>query len=68
MARDYHKEYTENRKRHSLISVTVTNEMASEFKLKCEDEGISRSEFVKACIDAYLDNSLTYENGKLKMN
>ena len=68
MARDYHKEYTESRKRHSLIGVTVTNEMASEFKSKCDDEGISRSEFVKACIDAYLDNSLTYEDGKLKIN
>lgn len=68
MARDYKKEYTENRKKYSLISVTVTNMMASEFKSKCDDEGISRSEFVKACIDAYLDNSLTYEDGKLKMN
>lgn len=68
MARNYQKEYQENRKKYSLISVTVTNEMAFDFKTKCEDEGISRSEFVKACVDAYLDNSLVYENGKLRMN
>lgn len=39
-----------------------------DFQGKCEDEGINMSLLLKSCIDAYLDNSLTYEDGKLKMN
>lgn len=68
MARDYHKEYESGKGKAKFIQFRVTPEVFSDFQGKCEDEGINMSLLLKACIDAYLDNSLTYEDGKLKMN
>ena len=68
MARDYHKEYETGKTKSKVIQFRIPVDAFSDFQGKCEDEGINMSLFLKSCIDAYLDNSLTYEDGKLKMN
>lgn len=66
--RDYKKEYQQTKTKRTMVGLSLDLTTASTFKQKCEDEGITRNEFLKACVDAYLDNSLIYENGKLNMN
>ena len=68
MARDYHKEYESGKGKRTTFSISIDNETASLLKQKCEDNGITRNDILRACIEAYIDNSLTYEDGKLKMN
>ncbi len=68
--RDYKKEYqkTKEKNKRAILSTTVSKESAEDFRAKCSLDGVSVNAFLKSCIDAYLDNSLTYEDGKLKMN
>ncbi len=70
MPRDYQKEYQKAKGKYNrvVLSTTVTKEIAEDFKAKCSLDEISVNAFLKSCIDAYLDNSLVYENGKLRMN
>lgn len=51
-----------------FIRVRMEPSIFDDFQRKCEDEGLNMSVVLKACIDAYIDNSLVYENGKLRMN
>lgn len=67
MPRDYQKEYQSIKKKKQIISTQVPIEIADEFRSKCYLNETTPNAFLKACIDAYLDNSLTYENGKLSM-
>ena len=67
MPRDYHKAYEQIKDKKKLIGVQVYTQTAEDFKAKCYLNDITQADFLKACIDAYLDNSLTYENGKLNM-
>lgn len=68
MARNYSREYELAKGKTKFIQVRVTPELYTEFQGRCNDEGLNMSVVLKACIDAYLDNSLVYENGKLRMN
>lgn len=68
MARDYSHEYEASKGKSKFIRIRMEPSVFDDFQGKCEDEGINMSLLLKSCIDAYLDNSLTYENGKLKMN
>ncbi len=68
MARNYSREYELAKGKSKFIQVRVTPELYTEFQGRCDDEGLNMSVVLKACIDAYLDNSLVYENGKLRMN
>ena len=67
MARDYSHEYEASKGKSKFIRVRMEPSAFDNFQRKCEDEGLNMSMILKACIDAYLDNSLTYENGKLSM-
>lgn len=66
MARDYKKEYQNGSTK--VLTLRLQGSKLADFRAVCSDNGITQADFIKACIDAYLDNSLTYENGKLKMN
>lgn len=66
MSRDYQKEYQNGNTK--VLTVRLQESKLADFKAICFDNGITQADFLKACIDAYLDNSLVYENGKLKMN
>ena len=66
MARNYSREYELAKGKSKFIQVRVTPELYTEFQGRCDDEGLNMSVVLKACIDAYLDNSLVYENGKLR--
>lgn len=68
MARNYSREYELTKGKSKFIQVRVTPELYTDFQARCADEGLNMSVVLKACIDAYLDNSLVYENGKLRMN
>lgn len=68
MARNYSREYELTKGKSKFIQVRVTPELYTDFQARCTDEGLNMSVVLKACIDAYLDNSLVYENGKLRMN
>lgn len=68
MARNYSREYELAKGKSKFIQVRVTPELYTDFQGRCDDEGLNMSVVLKACIDAYLDNSLVYENGKLRMN
>lgn len=68
MARDYHKEYEAKKKTKQILSTQVSIEDAQDFRAKCSLNGLTVNAFLGACVDAYLNNSLTYEDGKLKMN
>lgn len=65
MPRDYQKEYQNGNTK--VLTVRLQESKLADFKAVCFDNGITQADFIKACIDAYLDNSLTYENGKLSM-
>ncbi len=67
MPRDYQKEYQNVKKKKQIISAQIPIEIAEDFRSKCYLNETTPNAFLKACIDAYLDNSLTYENGKLNM-
>ena len=67
MPRDYQKEYQNVKKKKQIISAQIPIEIAEDFRSKCYLKETTPNAFLKACIDAYLDNSLTYENGKLNM-
>lgn len=67
MARDYQKEYQKTKGKRTMVGLSLDPIMAEIFKQKCQDEGITRNDFLKSCVEYYLDNSLTYENGKLKI-
>lgn len=67
MARDYSHEYEASKGKSKFIRVRMEPSIFDDFQRKCEDEGLNMSVILKACIDAYLDNSLTYKNGKLEM-
>lgn len=66
MPRDYHKEYQNGSTK--VLTLRLQGSKFADFRSVCSDNGITQADFLKACIDAYLDNSLTYENGKLRMN
>lgn len=66
MARNYQKEYQNGNTK--VLTVRLQENKLSDFKAICADNGITQADFLKACIDAYLDNTLIYENGKLRMN
>ena len=66
MARDYKKEYQNGSTK--VLTLRLQGSKLADFRAVCSDNGITQADFIKACIDAYQDNSLTYENGKLKMN
>lgn len=68
MARNYSREYELAKGKSKFIQVRVTPEIYTDFQTRCSDEGLNMSVVLKACIDAYLDNTLVYENGKLRMN
>lgn len=68
MARNYSREYELAKGKTKAINVRIAPQTFADFQGKCEDEGCSMNGFLKACIDAYLDNSLVYEDGKLRMN
>lgn len=68
MERDYHRAYERIKDKKKLIGVQVPTQVAEDFKSKCYLNETTPNAILKACIDAYLDNSLTYEAGKLKMN
>lgn len=68
MARNYSREYELRKTKDKAITAHIPPQDAEDMKAKCALNGISINAFIKACVDAYLDNSLTYENGKLKMN
>lgn len=68
LERDYKKEYQKSKNSRSILSTTVSKETAEDFRAKCSLDGVSVNAFLKSCVDAYLNNSLTYEDGKLKMN
>ena len=68
MARNYSREYELAKGKSKFIKVRVTPELYTDFQGRCDDEGLNMSVVLNACIDAYLDNSLVYENGKLRMN
>lgn len=68
MARDYSHEYEASKGKSKFIRIRMEPSVFDDFQGKCEDEGINMSLLLKSCIDAYLDNSLTYEDGKLKIN
>ena len=67
MARDYSHEYEASKGKSKFIRVRMEPSIFDDFQRKCGDEGLNMSVILKACIDAYLDNSLSYENGKLNM-
>ncbi len=67
MPRDYHKAYEQIKDKKKLIGVQVYTQTAEDFKAKCYLNETTPNAFLKACIDAYLNNSLSYENGKLEM-
>lgn len=67
MPRDYQKEYQNVKKKKQIISAQIPIEIAEDFRSKCYLNETTPNAFLKACIDAYLDNSLSYENGKLNM-
>ena len=67
MPRDYQKEYQNVKKKKQIISAQIPIEIAEDFRSKCYLNETTPNAFLKACIDAYLDNSITYENGKLNM-
>ena len=66
MPRDYHKEHQNGNTK--VLTLRLQGSKFADFRSVCSDNGITQADFLKACIDAYLDNSLTYENGKLRMN
>lgn len=68
MARNYSREYELRKTKDKAITAHIPPQDAEDMKVKCALNGISINAFIKACVDAYLDNSLTYEDGKLKMN
>lgn len=68
MARNYSREYELRKTKDKAITAHIPPQDADDMKAKCALDGISVNAFIKACIDAYLDNSLVYENGKLRMN
>ena len=67
MPRDYQKEYQNVKKKKQIISAQIPIEIAEDFRSKCYLNETTPNDFLKACIDAYLDNSLVYENGKLNI-
>lgn len=67
MARDYSREYELRKTKDKAITAHIPPQDAEDFKAKCTLNGFSVNTFIKACVYAYLDNSLVYENGKLKM-
>ena len=67
MARNYSREYELRKTKDKAITAHISPQDAEDMKAKCALNGISVNAFIKACVDAYLDNSLTYEDGKLKM-
>lgn len=66
MPRDYQKEYQNVKKKKQIISAQIPIEIAEDFRSKCYLNETTPNAFLKACIDAYLDNSLVYENGKVQ--
>ncbi len=68
LPRDYKREYEVKKKTKQILSTQVPIEDAQDFRAKCSLNGLTVNAFLGACVDAYLDNSLTYEDGKLKMN
>lgn len=67
MPRDYQKEYQNVKKKKQIISAQIPIEIAEDFRSKCYLNETTPNAFLNACIDAYLDNSLVYENGKLNI-
>lgn len=67
MARNYSREYELRKTKDKAITAHIPPQDAEDFKAKCALDGFSVNTFIKACVYAYLDNSLTYENGKLNM-
>ena len=65
MPRDYHKEYQNGNTK--VLTLRLQGSKFADFRSVCSDNGITPNAFLKACIDAYLDNSLVYENGKLNI-
>lgn len=68
MARNYSREYELRKTKDKAITAHIPPQDADDMKAKCALDGISVNAFIKACVDAYLDNTLVYENGKLRMN
>ena len=68
MARNYSREYELRKTKDKAITAHIPPQDADDMKAKCALDGISVNAFIKACVDAYLDNTLIYENGKLRMN
>lgn len=70
MARDYKKEYAlrKDKGAYSTLSTQLSKTIADDFRAKCSLDEVTPNAFFKACVDAYLDNTLVYENGKLRMN
>ena len=66
MARNYQEEYQNGNTK--VLTLRLQESKLTDFRAVCSDNGITQADFLKACIDAYLDNSLVYENGKLRMN
>lgn len=67
MARNYSREYELRKTKDKAITAHIPPQDAEDFKAKCALDGFSVNTFIKACVYAYLDNSLSYENGKLNM-
>ena len=67
MPRDYQKEYQNVKKKKQIISAQIPIEIAEDFRSKCYLNETTPNAFLKACIDAYLDNSLTYESCRLSV-
>jgi predicted DNA binding CopG/RHH family protein len=53
--RDYGKEYEKDKERDTRITIRIHKEEGEKFKNKLEKDGLQMSEFLKKCIENYIN-------------